>query len=161
MHLTWLGLIRRILGEEFGPIGGQVALAVLGCGCLVILSLPLFLIGTFFLVRRQNRETRALQDRFDRSARQLGEAAAILKDVSVLVRERLSAVPPPVNFGPESAPTPSGSEGDEGVPAAGTNGSGTTASGQGMYNYCPSCKSIQYIKFLRCQACGFHVLPGK
>lgn len=149
---TWSSLIRGILTDQLGPVGGEIALWTLPLVLALLASLPFLIVATFFRVRHADASSRAALEQVERLSRQLQEATSMLKDASALVRERLQAVQPAVNFGPDSPP---------GTPEASGQTADAPGGGQGAYNYCPSCKSIQYIKFLRCQACGFHVVPGK
>src|SRR5690606_32296842 len=93
-------------------------------------------------VGRLRAAVAASEEKLDRLTQRGLETHTMVKDSFALVQERLAGVPPPTRFGPEGNEKPA-----EAAPGE----------GQGSYNFCPQCKEIRFIKFFRCQTCGFHI----
>jgi hypothetical protein len=147
---TWFGLIRTIFSDSFGPVGGPVAMVVASVELGLLGLAPLILIGISWSLLKTNLRLATAQNELMRLQERQGELLAHIRELAGLVKNRFPVVPPPAPFGPETPPE-----------AAEKPVTDTTAEGQSQYNYCSSCKSIQFIKFSRCQTCGFHVLVTK
>jgi len=159
MEQTWLGLIRRFVTDEFGPVGGHVALIVGAVFVLGVLAMPFISLICAVRISRWMSLLELVKDQLERLSRMTSENSTLAKESASLIRERLGGSPPPTRFGPDPQNSPaSGTKPQtEGHPDSG----GVQQEGRGIYDYCPSCKSIQYVKFMRCQACGFHLMPSR
>jgi hypothetical protein len=148
---TWFGLIRTIFTDTFGPVGGPAAMLVASVELGLLGLAPLILIGISWSLFKTNLRLAAAQNDLTRLQERQGELRSHIRELSGLVANRFPVVPPPAPFRPEA---PDATREPE-------KAADTTADGQSQYNYCSSCKSIQFIKFSRCQSCGFHVLVTK
>jgi hypothetical protein len=140
----WIDLfINRILadtvGETLAPVVFVALLVLLGA----TFATPFVVLWISRQVNAMRRVLATTEEKLDRLAARNLEIANQVKESFALVQERLAGTPPPVRFGPEDS---------KGAPAEAAG-----AEGKGVYNYCPGCKEIRFIKFLRCQTCGFHI----
>lgn len=145
--MGWIDLFtNKILPEV---VGEKAAPYVFG---LMVLALALLAVMPFLVlwITRQVGRLRAslavAEVQLERLTQRTLETHTMVKDSFALVQERLAGVPPPTRFGPEGGDT---KPAEAAAPAPGE--------GQGSYNYCPQCKEIRFIKFFRCQTCGFHI----
>lgn len=147
--------------ETFGPLGG--AMVILGGFALVglLMATPVVV----FLAYRQS--TRALlavqgmQVHVDRVLSRSIEASSMVKECAALIHDRLACTPPAAPFMPDDAGAVSAPVEVAGAamdPGETTNTPNTAAvPGQAVYDFCPSCKTIRFIKYKRCQTCGYHM----
>ena len=145
----WIDLfVNRILADVVGAKAAPFVFTMI-CAFMAMLAATPFLV---VLITRYVLAVRGAlavtEEKLDRLSQRHLEMHNLVKESFALVQERLATVPPPVRFGPQDPPA-------DGAPV------NQDAGGQGSYNYCPGCKEIRFIKFLRCQTCGFHVTPGK
>jgi hypothetical protein len=141
----WIELfVDRILADMVGPTLAPLVFGLLSGLLMLMMATPFIVLWTSRQVNCIRRTLAVAEEKVERLAQRHLEMHTLVKDSFALVQERLASVPPPVRFGPDGG-------------AAGDAAAAPAPEGQGMYNYCPGCKEIRFIKFFRCQTCGFHV----
>jgi hypothetical protein len=157
---TWLGLIREIFTSTFGHTLGAAMVVLVATFGGMVLATPFLILSTYRRVRRLARSLASAEER-------LQVLATRQADVIAIVQSALRPSPPEVRFGPggpakREGTVAEGGAGEPGAPGApAAVPAGAPPEGQGQYNYCPACREIRFIKFLKCQTCGFHVLPAR
>lgn len=113
----------------------------------MVVFLPWLCVVTMLRLTWIRRETREIAVRLDRVQDNLFE----LRKVAEQLSRSMAGGDTTVRFGPEGGSRISGSTRmvEEDAAASGQ--------GRGSYDFCNGCKVIRYIKFSRCQTCGYHV----
>lgn len=146
MSFEWL---QTLIDALTALVGARWAYAIVSLG-LIELVLVLFLPWLAFLVYRQGIRHRLKCQDLEESLAKTQESLYEIKTAVSEIMLRIGALDTTVRFGPhpkESGRTSAGNTGNE----------ETDLQGKGVYNFCPSCKVIRFIKFSRCQTCGYHV----
>lgn len=145
--MGWIDLfINKILPDVVGEKAAPVVFGLMVLGFALLSAMPFLVLWITRQVGKLRASLATAEAQLERLTQRSLETHTMVKDSFALVQERLAGVPPPTRFGPEGG-TPSAAE-----PAAANPGDG-----QGSYNYCNQCKEIRFIKFFRCQTCGFHI----
>ena len=150
--MGWIDLFtNKILPDVVGERAAPFVFALLVLGLGLCAAMPLLVLWIARQVNRLRTAVAATEAHLERLTQRGLETHSMVKESFALVQDRLAGVPPPTRFGPEG-------EKDKGAEASTAGAAAvSTAEGQGSYNYCPACKEIRFLKFFRCQTCGFHV----
>lgn len=138
-------LLYEFLRSNLDRPWAELAFLFAAAQTAMVVFLPWLCVITMFRLAWIRRDMRELAVRLDRVQDNLFD----LRKVSDQVARSLAG-DSTVRFGPE------GNQISGSTSIAEPEGT-AAGEGRGSYNFCNNCKVIRFIKFSRCQTCGYHV----